>query len=158
MKRKLFYFALTLVFLSQAAFAQRNRDTDRDRSQNYYDNTINDEDNAATYGPRRLRYDPGHDCQVAMSPRAFRQALYAIRNESFDQDKVKMARFIAKRNRLSTTQIRAIAQSFSFDGSKLEFVKYAYIRCVDPENYYALGRIFTFSSNRQELYDYMARV
>lgn len=158
MKRTLFFFAFTLVLFSEAAFAQRNVDNSRDRSQHYYDNAINDEDNTATYGPRRLRHNHDQDCQVAMSSKAFRQALYAIRNENFDQDKIKMARFIAKRNRLSTAQIRAMAQSFSFDGSKLEFVKYAYGSCVDPENYYALGRIFAFSSNRQELYDYMARV
>ena len=157
MKSKLFLLAFTLVLCAEAASAQHNN-RDRDRSQTYYDNNNDRNDDDATYGPRRVRYDRDRDCWTSMSPQAFRQALSAIRHENFDRDRLKLARQIAHRNHLNTSQIRAIAQQFNFDSSKLEFTKYAYASCIDPENYYALGRIFSFSSSREELYDYIARV
>ena len=153
MKSKLFLFALTLVLCAEAASAQHNN---RNRSQTYQDNNRNDND--ASYGPRRVRYDKDRECWTAMSPQAFRQALSAIKHENFDKDRLKMARQIVRRNHLSTSQIRTIAQQFNFDSSKLEFTKYAYASCIDPENYYALGRVFSFSSSREELFDYIARV
>jgi hypothetical protein len=156
MKSKLFLLALTLVLCAEAASAQQHNN--RDRSQTYYDDNNGRNEDDATYGPRRVRYDRDRDCWTGMSAQAFRQALSAIRHENFDRDRLKLARQIARRNHLNTSQIRTIAQQFNFDSSKLEFAKYAYGTCIDPENYYALGRIFSFSSSKEELYDYIARV
>jgi hypothetical protein len=155
MKSKLFLFALTLVLCAEAVSAQHNN---RDRSQTSCNNNNDRNNDDATYGPRRIKYDRDRECRTAMSPQAFRQALSAIKHEHFDGNKLKMARQIARRNHLTTNQIRSVAQQFNFDSSKLEFTKYAYGSCIDPENYYALGRIFSFSSSREELYDYIARV
>lgn len=153
MKSKLFLFVLSLVLFSEAGFAQHSRDKHRDQATNTDRNSR--EDRQPEYGPR-IRYD--QDRWTVMSPKAFRLALASIRNEHFDQDRLNLARQIVRRNHLSTAQIRSIAQLFNFDSSKLAFTKYAYVTCIDPENYYALGRIFSFSSSRKELYDYIARV
>ena len=48
-----------------------------------------------------------------------------------------------------------IANLFSFDDNKLEFAKFAYDYCIEPRNYFKLNGIFSFSSNADELSDYV---
>ena len=38
---------------------------------------------------------------------------------------------------------------------KLDFAKYAYDFCIEPRNYFKLNGIFSFSSNVDELSDYV---
>lgn len=163
MKSRSFLLAFALL-LTTAASAQHsripssdrdrnsgNQHSDRDRDNNDYDNG-----DRTDYRTRQSRY--AHRSKPVMNSRSFQQALTSIRLEHFDSDKIRMAKFIATRNNLSTVQIRTLAQLLRFDSSKLEFAKYAYVSCADPENYYMLGKIFTFSSSREELMDYLACV
>ncbi len=91
----------------------------------------------------------------AMQSRDFDEARNTLKNEGFDETRLDMAKQIASTNCLNTTQISALCQLFSFEGSKLEFAKYAYDHCTDPKNYFKLSNIFSFSSSKTELNNYI---
>ena len=155
MNSKLTVFVIAFFLFAQVSSAQQSRaDNNRDRS-TQQNNSYSDR-NAPEYRTRGNGYNYGN--KNIMTDHAFRQALVSIQRESFDSDKIRLARILVSRNNMTTAQIRTMAQLFGFDSSKLAFTKYAYASCVDPQNYYQIGRIFSFSSTRRELYDYLARV
>lgn len=155
MKSKLTVFAIAFFLFAQTASAQQSR-ADNNHGRYTQQNNSNSDRNAPEYRTRGNRYNNRN--KNIMTDRAFRQALVSIQRESFDNDKIRLARLLVSRNNMTTAQIRTIAQLFGFDSSKLEFTKYAYASCIDPQHYYQIGRIFSFSSSRRELYDYLARV
>jgi len=46
-------------------------------------------------------------------------------------------------------------KSFEFEDTKLEYAKYAYTLCFNPENYWKVNEAFTFESNIDELNEYI---
>lgn len=48
-----------------------------------------------------------------------------------------------------------IANLLNFEENKLDFAKYAYDYCIEPRNYFKLNEIFSFSSNVDNLSDYI---
>lgn len=91
----------------------------------------------------------------AMSSTNFNNALSTVRNQSFDESKLKTAKQIAGANCLSVSQISQLAKLISFEDSRLEFAKFAYDRCTEPANYFNLNNIFSFSSNVDDLTEYI---
>jgi len=85
----------------------------------------------------------------------FNKALSTIKKESFENSKLETAKQIASHNYLCVSQIAQICRSFSFENSKLEFAKFAYRYCVDRNNYYQLNEIFSYSSSKDELRDFI---
>jgi hypothetical protein len=85
----------------------------------------------------------------------FQSAVATIKSQSFDDTRQKLARQIASSNCMSTDQIIQIANLFGFDQSKLEFTKFAYDFCTDPNNYFKVSNVFGFSSSAEELSDYV---
>jgi hypothetical protein len=81
----------------------------------------------------------------------FLTALALIKDESFDANKLAAAQTISNAHYLSTNQILQILQLFSFESSKLQYAKSAYATCVDPQNYFKVNQVFSFSSSKQEL-------
>lgn len=94
----------------------------------------------------------GHSC---MSPRDFNAAVSTIKAQSFEETKLKTAKQVISANCLNVDQVMQIANTFNFEDNKLEFVKYAYDYCIEPRNYFKLNGIFSFSSNAEELSDYV---
>lgn len=94
----------------------------------------------------------GHSC---MTPGNFNAALATIKKQSFEDTRLKTAKQVISANCLNVDQIIQIANTFSFEDNKLEFAKYAYDYCIEPRNYFKLNGIFTFSSNVDELSDYV---
>lgn len=81
----------------------------------------------------------------------FNQFLQIIRNESFDNNRLKTAKQYAMQNKLYAEQIAQIAATFSFDSNRLDFAKAAYNNCIDKGNYFLLQPTFSFSSNYNNL-------
>ena len=94
----------------------------------------------------------GRSC---MSPANFNAALATIKKQSFEDTRLKTAKQVINVNCLNVDQIIQIANLFSFEDNKLDFAKYAYDYCIEPRNYFKLNGIFTFSSNVDELSDYV---
>jgi hypothetical protein len=82
----------------------------------------------------------------------FYVSLNILRSSSFDSDRLILAKNIASNNGLSSWQIREMLMVFSFESSRVEFAKYAYSSCVDPENYYQIQDAFQFSSSISEIF------
>ena len=80
-----------------------------------------------------------------------------IRNTSFDSERLKIAKVCVVLRPMFAEDIAAIARCFSFDDNRLKFLKYAYPYCVDKENTLLLGRVFSFKSNEDKLYDYIRK-
>jgi hypothetical protein len=91
----------------------------------------------------------------AMSPNNFASALQTVKNQNFDDTRLKTAKQIADANCLNADQIVQMCQTFGFEESKLDFAKYAYGACVEPNNYFKLNNIFAFSSSVDELTKYI---
>lgn len=75
----------------------------------------------------------------------------AIRQETFSDDKLRVARVAAKNKRLKASQVKEIAQLFTWSDERLEFAKAAYPNCIDKQNYFEVMPVFTFSSDKDAL-------
>ena len=90
-----------------------------------------------------------------MNPRDFNEAVRIINNENFDERRLATAERIIAANPMSTRQIANICKLFNFESNRLEFAKYAYHRCVDPNNYFLIDEVFTFDASKKELYNFI---
>ncbi len=91
----------------------------------------------------------------AMNSNEFETVLNAIKKESFDDNKLAIAKNILLNNYLSTKQISQIAPYFSFSQNQMIFVKNAYNRCTDIKNYYLIKDIFKFDSDKKEFMNFI---
>jgi hypothetical protein len=94
----------------------------------------------------------GRSC---ISPRDFNAAMATLKGQSFEDTRLKTAKQIVSANCLNVDQIMQIAQTFNFEDNTLDFAKFAYDYCIEPRNYFKLNGIFKFSSNADELSDYV---
>lgn len=101
---------------------------------------------------------PGRRCsaQYAMSPSNFSSALQTIKNQNFEDTKLKTAKQIASANCLNATQVADICKVFNFEESKLDFAKTAFDRCTEPNNYFKVNNVFQFSTSVDELTEYVS--
>lgn len=90
-----------------------------------------------------------------MSSADFSAALRTIKESSFDETKLTTANSIASSNCLSTDQVVEICKLFSFEDNKLAFAKYAYRYTTDPKNYFKVNNVFSFSSSKEELSEFV---
>lgn len=110
-------------------------------------------------GPAHYPQDSNPTCanKRPMNQADFNSALTTIKKQGFDDTRLKTAKQIAQSNCLNTNQIIAICEIFGFEDTKLEFAKFAFDSCVEPKNYFKINDIFSFSSNVDELTDYISR-
>jgi hypothetical protein len=108
-------------------------------------------------GNQPVHYDEPRGCggYSCMSPGDFNAALATIKKQSFEDTRLKTAKQVITSNCLNVNQIIQIANTFNFEDNKLEFAKFAYDFCIEPRNYFKLNEIFSFSSNVEELSDYV---
>jgi hypothetical protein len=81
----------------------------------------------------------------------------ALKNESFDSARGKLARMIVRSNTLTSRQIADMAKTFSFDSNRYDFLLFAYDSCVDPQNYAVAVNTLEFSTNRSDLMKKISR-
>ncbi|MDI1315689.1 DUF4476 domain-containing protein [Flavobacterium sp.] len=101
--------------------------------------------------------EPVRGCggRACMTSGNFNAALATIKKQSFEETRLKTAKQVITANCLNVDQIILIANTFNFEDNKLDFAKYAYDFCIEPRNYFKLNGIFSFSSNVDELSDYV---
>lgn len=75
----------------------------------------------------------------------------ALRNESYDSTRSKIAKMIVRGSVLNSRQIADMAKTFSYDSNRYKFLVYAYDSCIDPQNYAVAANTLEFSSNRSDL-------
>jgi hypothetical protein len=136
----------------------RDRDWDdddrdyRDRDRDYRDR---DRDWDRNRDDRNDRFDP---TRSAMDARSFEMLKGALGRENFEKSRLEIAKNTIDRNNFSTMQVRELALLFAFESNKLELAKYAYHKTIDRNNFYLVYDVFSFSSSKEELANYIRRV
>ena len=80
----------------------------------------------------------------------------SINGESYDEDRVKMAKVVLKEILLSAVQIKTLLNLLSYDDNRLILAKYAYDYCNDKHAYGLVANALSYSSNKKNLLDYIA--
>ena len=80
----------------------------------------------------------------------------AIEEESFSDNRLMVAKQALKGKCMSVQNIIYISESFDFEDGKLEFAKFAYNFAYDIDNFYQVNKIFSFSSSKEELNEYIS--
>ena len=96
---------------------------------------------------------PGNN--MGMNPVDFNQAKELIRNESFDNSRLALAKQVVSGNGMNAAQITEICKLFSFENNALEFAKYAYQYCTEPNKYYLVNEAFKYDSSKRELNEFI---
>lgn len=98
------------------------------------------------------------DCPDPATEEDFRQGKGAIAQQTFDDDKMMVAKQFLSNHCLQVNQVIELIKLFTFESEKLEFAKYAYTHTFDRKNYYLLNNSFTFSNSKEELARYINSV
>lgn len=105
-------------------------------------------------------YLPGYNgpigCPVPMSPMDFKDLKSTISSKTFEDSKMTIAKQVLQNNCLLTSQVKDLMGLFTFEGTKLDFAKYAYDYTYDVGNYYKVNDQFTFESSIEELNEYIS--
>ena len=105
----------------------------------------------------RTREPRGCRNGYAMSPRQLDDMLSSLRKQTFEDTRIKTAKQMISNNCLSSAQVAKMCLEFTFEANRLELAKFAYAYCVDPNNYYKVNDVFTFSSSTDELTEFVSR-
>jgi hypothetical protein len=90
-----------------------------------------------------------------MNDRVFEQFKQTLRNESFDNTRVTLAKQTLATNFFTSAQVKDIVSLFSFESNKLEIAKYAYDFTVDKGSYFVINDAFSYGSSKEELNNYI---
>lgn len=85
----------------------------------------------------------------------FTLAYQTVENQSFENDKLMVAKQVVSARPILTSQIVRLTQLLTFDKDRLDLLKYAYTFCVDKSNYHLTYNLLTFSSDKKALKAYI---
>jgi hypothetical protein len=98
---------------------------------------------------------PGYNgpigCPWPMDQAAFSNAQRTIAAQSFEENRLQVAKQVFSTNCLTSAQVAQIMETFTFEDSRLDFAKFAYGYTFDLGNYFVVNNAFTFSSSIDEL-------
>lgn len=96
--------------------------------------------------------------EPGMNPKDYETVVRTISNETFDDTRLTIAKQVIIDNNMSSRQIADICKLFTFENNKLEFAKFAYPYCVDPNKYFLLNEVFTYDSSKHELNEFIQKL
>ncbi len=85
----------------------------------------------------------------------FQQLKNTLNSESFDSSRLELLESTLRNNHFYALQVKELMTYLSFESGKLQFAKSAYLRVVDPENYFVVRESLTYSSSKTELSNYI---
>lgn len=97
----------------------------------------------------------GCNGKYPMNSNDFNSALASVKKQNFDDTKLKVAKQIVQANCLNVNQIKQLANTINFEETKLDFAKFAYDYCTEQKKYFQLNDIFSFSTNVDDLTEYI---
>jgi hypothetical protein len=100
-------------------------------------------------------YQGTKGCNAAMSSSEFTNLLKAAKLETFDSKRTETINNSLSQNCLSVDQIEKLAQLYSFDNHKLDFLKIAYGKTFDKDNFGKLESLFSFDSYKRDFNNIM---
>lgn len=106
---------------------------------------------------REARQEPQDDEEFyGVTPDGLDSMLVRMRAQAFDHERLALGKVIVASSYLTADQIARLAETIDFSNSQVEFLKYAYVYCVDPANYYRTVDVLTFTSDKRKVLDYIA--
>lgn len=85
----------------------------------------------------------------------FNRLVETIRNKSFDDTKMTIAKQAIASNGVTSQQVYELMLLLTFESNKISLAKYAYEYTVDKNNYYIVNDAFTFNSSINSLDRYI---
>jgi hypothetical protein len=85
----------------------------------------------------------------------FEEFIAAIRQQSFDKDKVDYVKTYMNQIGLSSLQIKKLIKEISFDSYRIDVAKFLFDNCTDKQNYFTVSESLQFSSSKAELNEYV---
>ena len=82
--------------------------------------------------------------------------LLRMKGQPFDSDRLALGKVIVASSTLTAEQIGRLAATIDYSASQVEFLKYAFSYCADPQNYYKAIDVLTFNSDKRKVMDYIA--
>ena len=80
----------------------------------------------------------------------------AMAGEDADSKKLELAVNYINKNRVNTQDVTNIAGWIFFDDNRMKFVKQAYSKVVDKNNFDAVGKVFTMEDSKKEFKDFLS--
>ena len=81
----------------------------------------------------------------------------ALRNETYDSTREKLAKMITCGSLLTSRQIADMAKTFTYESNRRRFLEYAYMFCSDPQNYTLAVNTLKYSSDRNDVMRIISR-
>lgn len=86
-----------------------------------------------------------------LSAEDFAKLMKSLKAESFDEGKASFVALFAQKGRLTCEQAKEILKAFSFDDDRVKSAVLLYPRVTDPENFFKVLDVFSFSSSKDEV-------
>ena len=83
------------------------------------------------------------------------QAIQAIKNENFSSNKVNVAKQVISGRWMSSYQLGEVLKCFPHSSDKLDVAKFGYHHVIDPGNFFVVNEAFPFSSDKDQLHEYI---
>lgn len=104
---------------------------------------------------------PGQPPYIAPSPcttQNYYNIKSAIAAQNFENGRLHVAQQLIPGAFLTAKQLASIAKLFNFESTRLEFLKFSYIFCYNPQQYFLCERTLNFNSSKKALREYINRV
>jgi len=98
---------------------------------------------------------PSSPNNYIMSDATFNQLKLRAKEKSFDSYILEYLKLSTSKSWLSITQISELCSLMAYDSYKLDFAKFAYDHCVNPNEYFVIGKVFTYKSYERSLLEYI---
>ena len=108
-----------------------------------------------TVEPTRRDVASGQDVRIVTDDDVD-SMLVRLRAQPFDNDRLALAKVIVASSHLTAMQIARLAETIDFSNSQVDFLKYSYLYCIDPANYFRALDVLTFSADKRKVLDYIA--
>ena len=79
------------------------------------------------------------------------EVLGMLKRESFDSNRLNLARTAMESKLFTSDQIKRLASAFEFESNKVTFLTDAYEHCFDQENYFKVVQVLNFSIDREKV-------
>ncbi|TXK52907.1 DUF4476 domain-containing protein [Pontibacter qinzhouensis] len=90
-------------------------------------------------------------CQNAITRYDFDKLLESIKARELESTKLTIAREAVRSNSITSEDLKELLEQFEYEGSRVEFAKFAYERICDKERFYYVYDAFKFDTSIQEM-------
>jgi Domain of unknown function (DUF4476) len=94
---------------------------------------------------------------VGLNAADFAKLKAKVSAKGFDSGRLEVSKTVTKENTLSSVQIKELMGLLSFEASKLEYAKFAFPFCADPENYEQLNELFAYKASKMDLSNFIKK-